>query len=240
MTILDKAITFAVQAHSGTTRKGTQTPYIVHPMEAAAIASSMTDDVEVIAAAVLHDVVEDTPYTQTEVEEHFGKRIASLVASNSEDKREDRPAAETWKERKQETIDHLMTASREEKILALSDKLSNLRSIYRDYLEVWDDLWDRFNQKDPEEQLWYYKSFLDTCAELSDTEAYQEYKRIYRSLGSYVQEYLEFGCHKGTIKILSTPGDGKWVFEDVNTGDVHSMTHEEFQNFCRAALKEDV
>ena len=58
--IVDKAIAFAVRKHSGTPRKGTKIPYIVHPMEAAAIVAGMTDDQELIAAALLHDTLEDT------------------------------------------------------------------------------------------------------------------------------------------------------------------------------------
>ena len=57
MTLLDEAIRFAVQAHSGQPRKGTNMPYILHPLEAAAIVATMTDDLEIIAAAVLHDLV---------------------------------------------------------------------------------------------------------------------------------------------------------------------------------------
>lgn len=63
MNILDKAIIYAAKAHSGAFRKSSQIPYIVHPMEAATIAARMTDDMKVIAAAVLHDVIEDTPTT---------------------------------------------------------------------------------------------------------------------------------------------------------------------------------
>ena len=54
MTILDEAILFAAEAHSGACRKGSRVPYILHPLEAAAIAAAMTDDLEVLAAAVLH------------------------------------------------------------------------------------------------------------------------------------------------------------------------------------------
>ena len=58
--ILDKAIVFAVKAHQGAERKGKGYPYIVHPMEAVSIAATMTNDQELLAAAALHDTVEDT------------------------------------------------------------------------------------------------------------------------------------------------------------------------------------
>ena len=72
LTLLDKAIIFATKAHSGARRKGTNVPYIVHPIEAAAIVSTMTDDEEVIAAAVLHDVIEDTDATEDDLYARFG------------------------------------------------------------------------------------------------------------------------------------------------------------------------
>ena len=67
--IVAKAICYAAEKHKGQPRKGKTIPFIVHPMEAAAIVSSMTDDPEIIAAAVLHDVLEDTPTTAEELTE---------------------------------------------------------------------------------------------------------------------------------------------------------------------------
>ena len=95
MDILDEAICFATNAHSGSYRKGTSIPYILHPLEAAAIVGTMTSDKEVIAAAVLHDVVEDTPVSIEMIRAQFGDRIADLVSFESENKREGLPAADT-------------------------------------------------------------------------------------------------------------------------------------------------
>jgi myo-inositol-1(or 4)-monophosphatase len=177
--LLDKAIIYAVQAHSGMVRKGTTTPYIVHPLEAAAIVASMTDEEEVIAAAVLHDVIEDTPVTENQLIEEFGVTVTSLVFAESENKLEDRPAAETWKLRKQETIDGLYNEKRlAVKMIALGDKLSNVRAMYNDYQEIGDKLWERFNQKERSEHGWYYKSIASATKELSEYPAWQEYNRL--------------------------------------------------------------
>ena len=173
--LLDKAIIFAVNAHRDQLRKGSNAPYILHPMEAAAIVAAMTDDEEVIAAAVLHDTVEDTAVTLDEICEQFGKRVAELVAAESENKREDKPAASTWKIRKEETIEHLKTAPKEVKMLTLGDKLSNIRSICRDYEAQGDALWQRFNQNDKNEHRWYYKSIADCLSDLCEYPAYKEY-----------------------------------------------------------------
>lgn len=173
--ILEKAIAFATQAHHGLTRKGTQTPYILHPMEAAVIVSSMTNDVEVMSAAVLHDVLEDTNTTVEQLRAEFGNRITDLVSAESENKREGESAAKTWRIRKQETIDDLRQETRlEVKMIALGDKLSNIRAINWDYQSLGDALWERFNQKDKTQIRWYYQSVADAIKELSEYPAWKE------------------------------------------------------------------
>lgn len=176
ISLMDRAIIFATRAHSGTFRKGTNIPYIVHPIEAAAIAATMTDDPDVIAAAVLHDVVEDTDATVEEIRFFFNDRIAGLVEAESENKRRDLPPQETWMLRKMETLDFLRNrADREAKILALADKLSNMRAIHRDQKVVGDKLWERFNEKRKERHGWMYRQVADALRELQDTLAWQEY-----------------------------------------------------------------
>lgn len=173
--LLSEAIIFAANAHEGQFRKGTQIPYILHPMETAAIVGTMTTDDETLAGAVLHDVVEDTDATADEIEELFGRHVAALVASESENKRENDPAESTWKIRKQETLDHLKNAPLDVKLIALGDKLSNMRAIYRDYNTIGDGLWKRFSQKDKNQHNWYYRSIAECLFELADYQAYTEY-----------------------------------------------------------------
>ena len=181
ISLMDRAIVFATRAHSGTYRKGPNIPYIVHPIEAAAIVSTMTSDPDMIAAAVLHDVVEDTDATLEEIRFFFNDRIAKLVESESEDKRKDLPPQETWMIRKMETLEFLRTqADRDAKILALADKLSNIRAIHRDQKTVGDQLWERFNEKRKEKHGWMYRQVADALSELSDTFAWKEYDELVR------------------------------------------------------------
>ncbi|MBD9156792.1 MAG: bifunctional (p)ppGpp synthetase/guanosine-3',5'-bis(diphosphate) 3'-pyrophosphohydrolase [Lachnospiraceae bacterium] len=148
-------------------------------MEAAAIVSAMTDDEEVIAAAVLHDVIEDTDATEDDLYARFGRRITELVLNESEDKRRTLPAALTWKTRKQETITFLETeADRDAKMLALADKLSNLRAIHRDQCIIGDKIWERFNEKNKEMHAWMYRSIAKALEELKDHPTWQEYNRL--------------------------------------------------------------
>ena len=189
--LFDRAARFALQAHAGTERRGKGFPYIIHPMEAAVICASITDDEEVLAAAVLHDVVEDAGVTANEVEALFGRRAAEIVAGDSEDKREGLSPAETWKVRKVENIEHIKSASDPGvRIVCLGDKLSNIRSIQRDYGVLGDDLWQRFNQKDPAEHAWYYSTIAETLrAELGGTGAWREYReRVNDVFSGYLEQ----------------------------------------------------
>lgn len=181
--LFERAAVFAAVAHRGTTRKGSRIPYLSHPMEAAAIVAEMTDDEELIAAAVLHDVVEDTEVTLEELSSYFGERITHYVACETEDKRREFPAESTWMMRKQETITFLTEeADRNAKMLALADKLSNLRSISRDVRGMGDRLWERFNQKDKAMHGWMYRQVAVALEELSGYPVWQEYDRLVREV----------------------------------------------------------
>ena len=179
MELVSEAIAFAVKAHDGMRRKKSDAPYILHPMEAAVIVGSMTDDQNLIAAAALHDVVEDANITIDEIEERFGKRVRELVASETEDKRTDLPPAETWRIRKEESLAVLKNTDDIGVLMVwLGDKLANMRSIYRDYKVEGNAMWQRFNQKDASQQAWYYCTIATLTKALSHTMAWREYQTL--------------------------------------------------------------
>jgi len=177
--LLQRASDYVHTAHHDQSRKGKLAyPYVFHPLETGFIASTMTDDEDVIVAAILHDVIEDAHKTRDDIEKDFGKKVADLVASESEDKRPDRPASDTWKERKAETIEDLRKASIETVIICLSDKLSNIRSSYFDFVNNGSSFWEKFNVKDPNLQCWYYATLGQIFStKLADKAAYKEYRR---------------------------------------------------------------
>ena len=176
--LLDRAIIFAVKAHADTERRGKGYPYIVHPMEAVEIVATMTADQELLAAAILHDTVEDTEVTVEQLRTEFGERIASLVADESDVMPEGMTEEASWHQRKQAAIDRLSKASHDAKMVALGDKLSNMRAIARDYAEIGDEIWNRFHTKDPKEHEWHYRGLADALRELKDTEAYREFESL--------------------------------------------------------------
>ena len=162
--MIDRAVEFAFKAHEGQFRKGTGRPYIVHPVEVKDIVSTMTGDVEVISAAVLHDTIEDCEgVTQRILAQEFSERVARIVAQD----------------RKKSTIEHLRNAPREVQIVGLADKLSNIRDIDRDYPVVGEELWNRFRMKDKRIIGWYYKGVRDVLREgFGGLDAYEEYCRL--------------------------------------------------------------
>ena len=179
MELVSEAVAFAVKAHDGMRRKKSSAPHILHPMEAAVIVGTMTDDQNLIAAAALHDVVEDAGITIEEIEERFGKRVRELVQSETEDKRDNLPPAETWRIRKEESLAVLKNTEDIGVLMVwLGDKLANMRSIYRDWKVEGDAMWQRFNQKDVRQQAWYYHSIVTLTQRLSDTSAWLEYKTL--------------------------------------------------------------
>ena len=177
-TLLDRAIMFAVKAHAGTERRGKGFPYIVHPMEAVEIVATITPDQELLAAAALHDTVEDTDVTIQQIRAEFGDRIASLVGAETDVVIDGKSEQDSWHDRKRAAINRLSKASRDAKIVAMGDKLSNMRAIARDYAVQGDALWSLFHATDPKDHEWHYRGLADALRELEDTFAFQEFEYL--------------------------------------------------------------
>ena len=181
-TVLERAILFALDAHKGQTRKDGR-PFILHPMEDAAIVSTMTGDPEILAAAVLHDTVEDTGVTEAQILDEFGPRIHDLVMGETEEKRPTIPPEETWRVRKEESLQKLAACDDiAVKMLWLGDKLSNIRALHRDYDAMSIEIFSRFNNPDPLAQRWYFSTVMNCLEELSDTCAFQEYANHFHAI----------------------------------------------------------
>ena len=124
--IVKRASEFASKAHNGQVRKYTGEPYFGHPVEVMEIVSEVIDDPEVHAAALLHDVVEDTPVTIKDIEDEFGPRVASMVDDLTDvSKPEDGNRAL----RKELDRQHSAKASPDAQTVKLADLISNSLSI---------------------------------------------------------------------------------------------------------------
>ena len=176
MNILEEAIIYATVMHQGKVRKFGNQPFILHPLEVAHILSTMTDDVEVITAGILHDIVEDTDGTLEEIEKRFGQRVALIVSSESETDYPGETRDATWKRRKEESLKVLRGSTDiGVKMLWLADKLANIRSLSGMYSEQGEKMWERFHQSNPDMQRWYYRSVAETVElSLNRTGAFKE------------------------------------------------------------------
>ena len=176
MNILEEAIIYSTVLHQGKVRKFGNKPFILHPMEVAQILSTMTGDLEVITAGILHDVVEDTDGTLAEIEKRFGKRVAYLVSSESEPEFPGEDRGATWKRRKEESL--LVLKNSEDtgvRMLWLADKLANIRSLSGIYSEKGEAMWQELHQNDPSMQRWYYQSIAEIVElSLNKTGAFKE------------------------------------------------------------------
>ncbi len=108
---LYRAYAYAAKAHLGQYRKKTRIPYFTHIITTMNYALELTQDIEVLQGAILHDTVEDTWVTFDDLKKEFGERVARLVETETENKRRDMPASQTWEIRKQEAIAHLRSGS---------------------------------------------------------------------------------------------------------------------------------
>lgn len=192
--LLDKAITFASYAHRNTERRGKGFPYIAHPLEAMAIVATMTNDQELLAAACLHDVIEDTDVTYEELKENFGQRVADLVQAESDVVVPNMSQEDSWKMRKQAAMDHLAKAPRDVQVVAMGDKLSNMRALNQDYKQIGEELWNRFHVTDPKLHEWHYRGLAKALSHLNNTEAYKEFCRLIED--TFGDKYGEFDVSK--------------------------------------------
>ncbi|MDQ1004682.1 (p)ppGpp synthase/HD superfamily hydrolase [Neobacillus niacini] len=180
MDILEKALLAASKSHEGQYRKNTDIPYITHPVTVGFMLLKKGYSEEVVAAGILHDTVEDTTLTLDEIKREFGSNIADIVEGSSEPDK-----SLSWKHRKEHTIEFLKTASEDVRAVVCADKLHNIRSIIRDYEQVGEEVWSRFNAG-KEQQKWYYTNIGDSLGAQSSfellTELRDEVDRLFREM----------------------------------------------------------
>jgi (p)ppGpp synthase/HD superfamily hydrolase len=161
-----KAIEFAARAHSGQYRKGTQVPYIVHPLNVGRLLLEAGVSEAVAVAGILHDTLEDAGVTLAEVREIFGDEVADLVAGVSEP-----PKSEVaWEGRKQELVRRMAGAAPGVALVEAADKLDNLNSIAADLRRLGPEVWNRFNRP-RESQHWFYSAMARALADRADPAA---------------------------------------------------------------------
>jgi predicted enzyme related to lactoylglutathione lyase len=162
--LYEEALRLAATAHRSQPRKGSDLPYLTHPVHVSTILLRHGYPSEVVVAGLLHDVVEDQDVPLAEIEERFGSRIARIVNAMSERKVEGNGPgcpghARPWHARKQEAVRQIHRADPEAAAVKAADTLHNARSILLDLEQHGPAVWRRFN-KGSEETLDYYRQVV--------------------------------------------------------------------------------
>ncbi len=162
---IGRALALAVEAHDGQKRKGTDIPYLAHPMGVASIALDHGADEDQAIAALLHDAVEDGGQHFAEIiREQFGDRVADIVEGCTDGVPDASGIKEAWLPRKQRYIAHLRQSPEDVLLVSGSDKLHNARAIVEDLLNIGRSVFDRFTAT-PEQTIWYYETLSEIFTE---------------------------------------------------------------------------
>ncbi len=160
----EEALAYATQVHAGQVRKGTSTPYVSHLLAVASLVLEHGGDEDQAIAALLHDALEDQPdrTDAAELERRFGARVRRIVEACSDTTVHPKPP---WKGRKERYLEHLGDATADVLLVSCADKVHNLRAILADHAEHGDAMFERFNETDPQQHLWYYGALAAAFAE---------------------------------------------------------------------------
>lgn len=152
------ALSFATQLHAMQLRKGTGVPYVSHLLAVTAISIEHGADEDEAIAAVLHDAIEDQGQHETKrrIGELFGAAVLQIVVDCSDTEVVPKPP---WRERKARYHAHVRQASPSARLVSMSDKLHNARSLIADLRDHQDALWRRFTVG-RDESLWNYRELL--------------------------------------------------------------------------------
>jgi len=171
---LNKAIDFAVYGHRHQLRKGTDIPYVAHPIGVAMLLQSVHCPEELVITGLLHDTVEDTAVTLEDIQTQFGDKIAAIVEGCSEPDK-----SLSWEDRKKHTLEYLKSASDDICMVAIADKLHNIQTIANDYARLGEPIWQRF-KRGKAQQAWYYRSIAESLNKPNQHSGflvlYQQYK----------------------------------------------------------------
>ena len=171
-----QAMQYSFHLHASQMRKGTSIPYVAHLLGVTALVLEDGGNEEQAIAALLHDAVEDQGGWETlgQIRLRFGEQVAEIVEGCTDAFETPKPP---WRQRKEDYINHLKTASPEIRRVSLADKLHNARAILANLRCEGADTWKRFNGG-REGTLWYYRSLLEVFQEVESSPMVAELGRV--------------------------------------------------------------
>jgi len=178
--VIQRALVWASKRHLEP-RKGTDIPYITHPVHVAIILARLGFDEQVLAAAILHDILEDTETTAQELRREFGPEVTGMVQELSEPQFAGRPKKETWPLRKEAKLKMLQEASAGSLAIVAADRVHNTANILDDIARHGPEVWNRFNSS-PEKILEFGRGVLAILRRRFPHPLTEEYARLHKRL----------------------------------------------------------
>jgi (p)ppGpp synthase/HD superfamily hydrolase len=173
--IVERATFVAVVAHKEQVRKSDGSPYIVHPLMVARIVASHNFPDVVVAAALVHDVLEDSPITKDELTNLLNEEVVAIVTAVSEDK------SLPWKDRKLQYIKAVSVSGEYVKAVSVADKIHNAQSLRDAHAKFGSSVWERFNQG-RDIKIWFERTLCDQLEQNWQHPLLQEYKTLVSEL----------------------------------------------------------
>lgn len=174
---ITRALEYCAKAHEGQFRKASDIPFASHPSSVGFILHSTGYTEEVVIAGILHDVIEDTEVSFSNIEELFGLTVAGLVEGVTE-----RQDFSSWEEKKEDYLKKIDSSSPEVKAISAADLLDNCRSLVR-FLEKGVNIWSSFTVS-KEKQIAFFKKRLAIVSPFIKVELQTELSKVISVLDS--------------------------------------------------------
>lgn len=183
---IEQAIRAAALLHEGQYRKGRASyPYVSHLYSVATIISQYTDDESTIVGGLLHDTIEDTEYTYSELKEDFGEAVHDIVYAVTEEKEKNGKEL-SWKDRKDTYIQKLKKAPEGALIVAAADKIHNLTSIVEEYGERPDVFVKSFGGT-LDEKIYIYQSVSNILNRRLENKIVHDFNDAFESYKKFIE-----------------------------------------------------
>ena len=169
--IIERAARISVLVHKDQVRKGDGSPYLAHPFMVALKLAKYNFSDTVIAAALVHDVLEDTDFPEDRLREDVGEEVFEIIKAVTNDD------SLSWEEKKKKYVETVRNGSEGAKAVSLADKIHNLECLFIAYADQGPKLWEKFN-RGKEKKLWFENEVLKMLKETWEHPMIDEYEQL--------------------------------------------------------------
>jgi guanosine-3',5'-bis(diphosphate) 3'-pyrophosphohydrolase len=169
--LIEAAARIAVGAHKDQVRKAGKMPYIIHPFMVALKLQKYNFDDTVIAAALTHDVLEDTDYPEEKLKSELGSEVLEMVKAVTNDD------TLVWEDKKMKYIESVRKGPVGAKAVAVADKIHNLESLLAEHKEQGSEVWKIFN-RGKDKKVWFETEMLKMIKETWSHPLIEEYELL--------------------------------------------------------------